>query len=608
MFVIYNLVLYLLYTYLIILLISIIFEYYLPYLDLSNNFYHIYIYLIYKPHNNKMWSLSIILLNTLYSLPFAFLTEAWSSLNYTRIDSLFGNTVLSSVSDSGSHTIIYPGSYHDLSYSYIKSLNQIYNVTQEGLFPDSYYRFIPQFAGALYNPGDSITLTNFCFDYVVVRLTELDFWKAKIVIESSIPHSVLCTDSYLISIMSNIEDVVIFFEGSHEIELVDLTSDDLIDISINGIRIFTSEDSLEKVGTNLVPFISLFAGSLMGGGSNPKPIPLAQYVIEENLIFLKNYMNIQLEKRQVYSLGNPKEYIKSGDLIGLMRLDSMSTMIMYGTGSMLSHVAMALWLEEDGVRDLYILESQVGNQWIKDGIQAAPYDLWIEYAKNSTYNVIVVPLKPSARAKFNETAVYEEFKAYEGLPYGYHNFIYGWFDTARDNLPDKISPEAMELIFQIAESLMPAAFNSLVGEGANKRLGVSDFNLQELSVEAAKLGTTLLEVLAWPENDDWIYSDGKSRVCSAFVSTLYKASGVFGNLYFQATELTPRDVYNLNIFDRNPKLPDTCRVIDPGLPYCQIIGDHRIDLREELAKVTPFPNMFEKCPSQAPKYIRNSHC
>lgn len=555
-----------------------------------------------------MWSFSIILIQTLFSLPFAFLTEAWSSLNYTRIDSFFGNTVLRSVSDSGSHTIIYPGSYHDLSYSHIKSLNQIYNVTQEGLFPDSYYRFIPQFAGALRNPGDNITLTNFCFDYVVVRLIELDFWKAKIVIESSIPHSLLCTDTYVISIMSRFEHTTIFFEGNDEIEFVDLTSDDVIDISANGIRIFTFKDSFEKLGTDVITTFSLFAQGLLGGGSNPQPIPVPQYVIEENLIFMKNYMNIQPEKRPVYALGNLKQYIKSGDLIGLMRLDGMSTLIMYGTGSRLSHVAMALWHEEDGVRDLYILESQIGNQWIKDGIQSAPYDLWIEYAKNSTYNVIVVPLKANLRARFDEKAVYEEFKAYEGLPYGFHNFISGWIDTARNNFPDKISAEFIELALKMIEDYMPDSFKSLVGEGTNKRLGVIDFNLQQLSVEAAKQGLTLTEALAQPENDDWIYSDGKSRVCSAFVSTLYKASGILGNLHFQATELTPRDIYNLNIFDRNPKLPDVCRVLDPGLPYCQIIGDHRIDLRSELGKTAPYVNMFEKCPSQAPEYTRNSYC
>jgi len=27
------------------------------------------------------------------------------------------------------------------------------------------------------------------------------------------------------------------------------------------------------------------------------------------------------------------------------------------------------------------------------------------------------------------------FKEAEGLPYGYHNFLMGWIDTPKDNLP-----------------------------------------------------------------------------------------------------------------------------------------------------------------------------
>jgi len=31
--------------------------------------------------------------------------------------------------------------------------------------------------------------------------------------------------------------------------------------------------------------------------------------------------------------------------------------------------------------------------------------------------------------KFNEKAANEWFYETEGLPYGYHNFLYGWMDT-----------------------------------------------------------------------------------------------------------------------------------------------------------------------------------
>jgi len=45
-----------------------------------------------------------------------------------------------------------------------------------------------------------------------------------------------------------------------------------------------------------------------------------------------------------------------------------------------------------------------------------------------------------------------------------------------------------------------------------------------------------------PEQDDWVYPDGKSMVCDVFVLEVYKAAGVFGSppLNFQATEFTPK--------------------------------------------------------------------
>jgi len=44
-------------------------------------------------------------------------------------------------------------------------------------------------------------------------------------------------------------------------------------------------------------------------------------------------------------------------------------------------------------------------------------------------NVAVLPLSEESRKKFNVTAAVEFFKKVEGLPYGYHNFLFGWIDT-----------------------------------------------------------------------------------------------------------------------------------------------------------------------------------
>jgi hypothetical protein len=61
--------------------------------------------------------------------------------------------------------------------------------------------------------------------------------------------------------------------------------------------------------------------------------------------------------------------------------------------------------------------------------------------------------------------------------------------------------------------------------------------------------------MAIPEKDGWEYAgipprDGVSYVCSAYVTALYKAAGLFDDLEINATEFSPRDVYQLNFFDR----------------------------------------------------------
>ena len=110
------------------------------------------------------------------------------------------------------------------------------------------------------------------------------------------------------------------------------------------------------------------------------------------------------------------------------------------------------------------------------------------------------------------------------------------------------------------------------------RLGTKGLNLKEIPVEAKKQGKTLRQLMAEPEQDKWVYSDGKSRVCSSLAVDMYMSAGLFGDLDIQATEFTPRDVYQLGFFKGAEELPAECKANDPELSYCQIMGDTLIDL------------------------------
>ena len=75
----------------------------------------------------------------------------------------------------------------------------------------------------------------------------------------------------------------------------------------------------------------------------------------------------------------------------------------------------------------------------------------------------------------------------------------------------------------------------------------------------------------------------------------------------QATEFGPKDIYQMNIFDTNFKRPQECVKADPNLPYCQIMGNLRIDL-PGYNTIKPYSHMNEKCPSIGPDYIRLEGC
>ena len=143
----------------------------------------------------------------------------------------------------------------------------------------------------------------------------------------------------------------------------------------------------------------------------------------------------------------------------------------------------------------------------------------------------------------------------------------------------------------------------------NKRLGVENQSISQLAALAASKNTSLSEVMAIVEEDGWVYTqpDGESFVCSAFTAAMYKAGGLLPD-DVEATEFVPRDVYMLDIFDKEFEKPQICTMVDPELPYCQILGKYRIDIREHYSILEPYAHMDERCPSVNPDYARPDDC
>lgn len=62
-----------------------------------------------------------------------------------------------------------------------------------------------------------------------------------------------------------------------------------------------------------------------------------------------------------------------------------------------------------------------------------------------------------------------------------------------------------------------------------------------------------------PELDSYKYNDEQSYVCSSFVTDILRAGGLFKNLSINASEFTPKDLYELHFWDISKKrIPKNC--------------------------------------------------
>ena len=91
------------------------------------------------------------------------------------------------------------------------------------------------------------------------------------------------------------------------------------------------------------------------------------------------------------------------------------------------------------------------------------------------------------------------------------------------------------------------------------------------------------------------------------MSLHWKNGGLFGDLTINPNEFGPRDIYQLDIFDKNYQRPQECIDDNPELPYCQIMGKFVFTL-DGYSTITPYSNMNERCPSVGPEFIRKEGC
>jgi hypothetical protein len=473
--------------------------------------------------------------------------------------------------------------------------------------PDFFW-FAPAIKALLKSTEDTVDFSNDCFTSNTASISKQGN-DLTLSILSEKPTGKLCKDSYIISMTNLLQIHFIYKEGTTNIVMKNLTDDDFADLKVNGLKVFGFCQGFFNEAKSLIKTAILYLGGL--GDNKDAFIPLfrpsvPEYMEKANVDFLQRYVNFQQNSRGDYGkkvLNIDKSEIKSGDFLAITRLDGVDPLVMLGSGSHIGHSAVCLWVEGE----LYVVESQAGWYWPRAGIQINKWEDWIQWADNASFMVAILPLKPEIRERFDVQKAYAWYKTVEGLDYGFHNFVFTWLDTERDNWPEWVESETLFFAIGLFDTVARKYADIMFGEGLNFRLGTKGLSLTEAITKAATQGISAGQLFAMPEKYGWEYSNGMNFVCSCFAMGLYINGGIFGNMEILPHEFGPKDVYQLNIFDKEYKRPQVCVDADPDLPYCQIMGRYQVVLND-YATIEPYEHMNETCPSIAPHYNRPAGC
>lgn len=359
---------------------------------------------------------------------------------------------------------------------------------------------------------------------------------------------------------------------------------------------------------DIVKTLEVFFDTIFDSGDHPAP-PYG-WVKQANKDMVKILTGYEWKPRDTTKKYIPdKSLIKSGDLFTMMAFSGMGPILEYGMGGRSSHVVMAIWdtNEATGEEELYIAESRGGNDWPQTGIQRNLFDVWIDCVQKEEDSVVWLQLRDEFSKKFDKNKAWEFFKTIEGLPYGYNNVLSSWLDTPDKNYPPLVDINFFYTMLMLLEQRGVTIANQLMGESLANRLGKKGLTYPEIIVEADKQNKSIQELGAIPEQQGIEYSIGQSYVCSALVTALFKAGGIFDSLDILPNEFTPRDTYQISLFKDGSDRPDECKQNDPELPYCQLMGDSVMEL-EGFNTVEIYSHMNEKCPSMPPFYNRDIDC
>ena len=449
--------------------------------------------------------------------------------------------------------------------------------------------------------GQTQVFENWCYKQTTVSLKWVGKAEITITMEGKNKKDLFCSDTFLITSILDYQLHTKFFGEKSTYTFKISTDADINYVQANGISLMPVCDKLRNILPDIMETLFIFSDNIFSF--------LPNWVIdrmkEKNFKRLEKLTGIKSVQRNVKK---PIDYnwlvsnVKSGDVYCQYSNGGGSTVILFGTGGVCSHVGMFLW-EGD---TLYSVESNppdihrfVTKTWLKD-VQSDPGNL-----------LVLLQLSDENRAKFDVSKAWATYYKYQGRPYGWDNILYSFWDTPQNSFSQLGNSDIMMTYVAILSKNPKSnqAVQLIVEQGLNRRLGTQGLSFEQILDELGNRKMTLGQLGAVPETEEWTYgSDKRSRyICSAFVTKLLIDSGVLKNYNIVPQEQTPNDVYNFKIY-KQTGIPLECSLNDPYLPYCQLNGQKALLPFKYYNQIAPYDHVNERCPGIAPEYARPKNC
>ncbi|RDX90669.1 hypothetical protein CR513_27439 [Mucuna pruriens] len=460
---------------------------------------------------------------------------------------------------------------------------------------------LPSFVGSVTPTNGSVQWTGACFsdNEAALQFTgpaDSALAGAVLSLKTAAAHSWACMDLYVFATPYRITWDYYFSGGEHTLKFDSWEEPaELEYVKQHGVSVFLMPSGMLGTLLSLIDVLPLFSNTAWGQNAN--------------LDFLKKHMGATFEKRsQPWRATIDPADVHSGDFLAVSKIrgrwGGFETLEKWVTGAFAGHTAVCL---KDEMGNLWVGESGHENEKGEEIIVIIPWHEWWTLAlkDNSNPQIALLPLHPELRARFNSTAAWEYARSMSGKPYGYHNMIFSWIDTVADNYPPPLDAHLVISVMSMWTRMQPAYAANMWNEALNKRLGTEGLDLHDILVETEKRGIAFDQLLTIPEQDEWVYSDGKSTTCVAFILSMYKEAGILGPI---SSSIQIRDAYMLRIFEDNQtRLPRWCNNENDRLPFCQILGEYKMEL-PGYNTLDPYANMNEQCPSLPPTYDRPLKC